>query len=266
MENVLDKCLTPTCEMIMNIMEIENALINTNHPDFVGSADSLLNLFKEENESLGSNEEQKTYSLFNRVKKDQQDSLEDFQIEGESEEPKIKAEDKQKNNLTQSQLQLEVDNQELKNSMFQNVFGYQSQDLVQPKRNRTDTTSKTGGISVFGGYEFSQPDKSNLPGVVLPDVPVTMRAAENQESARVVMETRVIQNLIHSYFQIVKTNISDLVPKTVMAFLINESRKIAQSELVSQIYKSGNIETLLVEDPMIVQNRINCRKVLLALR
>ena len=57
MENVLDKCLTPTCEMIMNIMEIENALINTNHPDFVGSADSLLNLFKEENESQGSNEE-----------------------------------------------------------------------------------------------------------------------------------------------------------------------------------------------------------------
>jgi hypothetical protein len=26
-------------------MEVENALINTNHPDFVGSADSLLNLF-----------------------------------------------------------------------------------------------------------------------------------------------------------------------------------------------------------------------------
>lgn len=71
MENVLDKCLTPTCEMIMNIMEIENALINTNHPDFVGSADSLLNLFKEENDSQGSNEEQKTYSLFNRGKKDQ---------------------------------------------------------------------------------------------------------------------------------------------------------------------------------------------------
>lgn len=51
MDNVLDKCLTPTCEMIMNILEIENALINTNHPDFVGSADSLLNLFKDEADS-----------------------------------------------------------------------------------------------------------------------------------------------------------------------------------------------------------------------
>ena len=54
-----------------------------------------------------------------------------------------------------------------------------------------------------------------------------MRASENQESARVIMETRVIQNLIYSYFTIVKKSISDFVPKTIMAFLINESRKIA---------------------------------------
>ena len=71
--------------MIMNLMEIENALINTNHPDFVGSADSLLNLFKEDAESQGSNEEQKTYSLFNRSKKEKKDELDDFQIEGEEE-------------------------------------------------------------------------------------------------------------------------------------------------------------------------------------
>jgi dynamin 1-like protein len=50
MEGVLDKCLTPTTEMIANLIEIENAHINTNHPDFVGSADSLLNLFQPEQE------------------------------------------------------------------------------------------------------------------------------------------------------------------------------------------------------------------------
>lgn len=72
-----------------------------------------------------------------------------------------------------------------------------------------------------------QPDKSNLPGIMLPFVPQTMRANEKQESARVIMETKIIQNLIHSYFNIVKTNISDMVPKSVMAFLVNESRRIA---------------------------------------
>jgi dynamin 1-like protein len=73
----------------------------------------------------------------------------------------------------------------------------------------------------------NQPDKSNLPGIVLANVPLVMRASENQESARVIMETKIIQNLIHSYFNIVKKNVSDMVPKSVMAFLINESRKIA---------------------------------------
>lgn len=41
------------------------------------------------------------------------------------------------------------------------------------------------------------------------------------------METRVIQNLISSYFNLVKKNIADLVPKTIMAFLVHESRQIA---------------------------------------
>lgn len=90
MENVLDKCLTPTCEMIMNIMEIENALINTNHPDFVGSADSLLNLFKDDGDSQNEDEEKKTYSLFNRKQKTDDDAdnamIDDFQVEGEDEE------------------------------------------------------------------------------------------------------------------------------------------------------------------------------------
>jgi dynamin 1-like protein len=83
MENVLDKCLTPTTEMIMNLMEIENANINTNHPDFVGSADSLLNLFQDDqnerpaydgnnsdrNQSqLDDDNDNKTYSLLSKRK------------------------------------------------------------------------------------------------------------------------------------------------------------------------------------------------------
>ncbi len=50
------------------------------------------------------------------------------------------------------------------------------------------------------------------------------------------METRVIQNLIYSYFNIVKKNIADLVPKTIMALLIRESARMAQSELVVKVY------------------------------
>jgi dynamin 1-like protein len=51
MENVLDKSLSPTTEMIQNLFEIENAMINTNHPDFVGAADAMLNLFEAQQDS-----------------------------------------------------------------------------------------------------------------------------------------------------------------------------------------------------------------------
>ena len=85
MEGVLDKCLTPTQDMVMNLMEIENANINTNHPDFVGSGDSVLNLFEPgADEAEGVTDESgqlvdKHFSLFGKDgrQKGQQD-LNDF--------------------------------------------------------------------------------------------------------------------------------------------------------------------------------------------
>lgn len=152
-------------------------------------------------------------------------------------------------------------NQELKNSMFQDVFGYETKEDTSLKHLQVNPPSITANPTTPAGFgNLALEDKSDLPAVILDQIPITMRANESQESARVVMETRVIQNLIFSYFNIVKKNISDLVPKTIMAFLVNESRKIAQSELVAQIYKSGDLESLLVEDPMVVETRNQCKK------
>ena len=50
------------------------------------------------------------------------------------------------------------------------------------------------------------------------------------------MEIRIIKNLIISYFNIVRKNLNDVVPKTVIAFLVNKTKNQAQRELVSQIY------------------------------
>ena len=70
MEAVLDKCLTPTTEMIANLIEIENAHINTNHPDFVGSADSLLNLFTTDQDPSGDDKPgPQNFSLMPQTKK-----------------------------------------------------------------------------------------------------------------------------------------------------------------------------------------------------
>jgi len=44
MEDVLQKCLFPTNEMIRHLIEIELGYINTNHPDFVGGTSALITI------------------------------------------------------------------------------------------------------------------------------------------------------------------------------------------------------------------------------
>ena len=49
-----------------------------------------------------------------------------------------------------------------------------------------------------------------------------------QSSPRANMETTIIKNLIISYFGTVRKTINDMVPKTVMAFLVNKSKNQAK--------------------------------------
>ena len=276
MESVLDKCLTPATENIMNLMEIENATINTNHPDFVGSADSLLNLFQDEQNSgpgmvksgrvadESGQPVNKTYSIMKKERREKgQQDLQDFNnIEETKQNTDLHSSQAPRDQSEQVMMNSNA-NQELKNSMFQDVFGYDSKGLQKSRMNEgsslpitTINTAYTSQLPIqaqIGGFMYE--DHSNLPAVILDQIPLKMRASAEQEGARVIMETKVIQNLIYSYFNIVKKNISDLVPKTIMAFLVNESRKIAQSELVAEIYKAGDLEALLVEDPMVVETR-----------
>jgi len=50
-------------------------------------------------------------------------------------------------------------------------------------------------------------------------------------------ETEIIKLLIASYFDIVRKNFLDMVPKTIMYFLVNHAKDNLQNELVSSLYR-----------------------------
>ena len=114
-------------------------------------------------------------------------------------------------------------------------------------------------------YQAEQNIHKGIRPVNLPRIPGFMRAS-GENSPRSMMETKIIKNLIHSYFNVVRKNVNDSVPKTIMAFLVNQVKKIAQRELVSQLYTERSMESLLEEDPLIGKKREACKKVLGALR
>jgi len=66
--------------------------------------------------------------------------------------------------------------------------------------------------------------------------PASLQAVQG-EGERDHMEVELIQTLLTSYFNIVRKNVQDTVPKTVMHFLVNCAKDNIQNELVSQLYR-----------------------------
>ena len=75
-------------------------------------------------------------------------------------------------------------------------------------------------------------------------------------SSREWMEINIIKNLMVSYFNVVKKTFCDMVPKTIMCFLVNKTKEISEQEMITHLYKSNeDVKKLLQEEPAISEKR-----------
>ncbi|ACI64781.1 dynamin GTPase, switch/motor protein [Thalassiosira pseudonana CCMP1335] len=110
-------------------------------------------------------------------------------------------------------------------------------------------TNKEGGTAMTPVRE---------PIVQLPQVPDTMRQTDAPPSDRERVETEIIKSLIDSYFSIVRKNYIDMVPKTIMYFLVNHVKDEMQNELVSELYREAEVGFLMKEAEDIAMRRKTC--------
>ena len=89
---------------------------------------------------------------------------------------------------------------------------------------------------------------------MLPSVPSVIRVNENPK-LREQTETDMIKRLIVSYFNVVKKNINDSVPKSIVTFLVNHSRNSCEKILVGNLYVEDKFEGLLLEQEYVIQDR-----------
>lgn len=80
------------------------------------------------------------------------------------------------------------------------------------------------------------------------------------------MELEIIRTLLKEYFSIIRKNITDSVPKSVMFFLVNKSKADLQSELVRALYKEELFEDLLKENEEVANKRKATMKMLKVLQ
>lgn len=129
------------------------------------------------------------------------------------------------------------------------------------------TEMNGGGIMNFifrGGKPAQAATDGNSNGppsiVHLPQVPDSMRQTDAPATDRERVEVEIIKSLIESYFDIVLKNFIDMVPKTIMYFLVNHVRDAMQNELVSELYRDAELGTILKEADDVAHRRETCEE------
>ncbi|KAL5966436.1 Dynamin-1-like protein [Taenia solium] len=113
--------------------------------------------------------------------------------------------------------------------------------------------------------EADSSDSANLSGFhATPDIQTQVQ--QHQLTATEKRDCDLISQLIRSYFQIVRKNILDSVPKAIMNFLVNYVKDNLQSELVSNLYKNDEYDGLLKESENVAQRRREASEMLRGLQ
>jgi len=80
------------------------------------------------------------------------------------------------------------------------------------------------------------------------------------------VEVEVIRRLVDSYFGIVRRNLADAVPKAVMHFMVNNTKRGLQQHLIQQLYREELLGDLLAEREDVMAQRRACKEALGALQ
>ncbi|KAI5780821.1 Dynamin central region-domain-containing protein [Geopyxis carbonaria] len=77
-------------------------------------------------------------------------------------------------------------------------------------------------------------------------------------SERENIEVEVIKLLIQSYYRIVQRTMIDMVPKAIMLQLVQLTKEEMQKELLENLYKSDELDSLLKESEYTIRRRKEC--------
>ncbi|KAI6655244.1 Dynamin-1-like protein isoform X2 [Oopsacas minuta] len=138
-----------------------------------------------------------------------------------------------------------------------------------PPPAQTQGSSSSGLFGYFGkaGGEDMEPPQDTIEHEATASS--LSQKTENVSLSITEKNTRdcaIIQQLIDSYFNIVRKNILDSIPKTVMHFLVNFVKDNIQNQLVVHLYKPSVYESLLKEAEYVTDRREEVSSMLDALR
>lgn len=327
--DLLRERLGPTIKYVESLIEIQQAYINTNHPNFLGAAKAMSIVVEERKRQKDQQKElesksklrlaserilNKKFNNSNNTNNDEnEEAVDDVNDDDEDirdidinqVDDVIKPVHKHKrsnSNQTNYSIRSEStnNNHQLQNESYLNYFFgkdpiiHQQQQQTQAQLHPTpfkfphpqDTTLQFNNNFIHNGsgsintgmknlnldeppYNHTQqhqpPFLSNGNGSTMSingESNFETDESINELSEREQLECELIRRLIISYFSIVREQIQDQVPKSIMCLLVNYIKMNIQNRLVVKLYNESLFDELLKEDETIQLERSKCLKLL----
>lgn len=122
----------------------------------------------------------------------------------------------------------------------------------------TPPKSPTGWMSAAKEALGMTSNTSKRKAVSLPEPPQTLRVT-GPKSERERVEVEITRSLVTSYFNIVKHNLQDFTPKSIMNFLVNRVQSGLQQFLIRTLYREELFDEIMKEREDMAQRRQRCK-------
>ncbi|XP_012572460.2 dynamin-related protein 3A-like [Cicer arietinum] len=248
--NFLREGLEPSENMITHIIEMEMDYINTSHPNFIGGSKAL--------EAAAQQTKSSTVSLpVSKVK----DSLESDRAPASERSGKSRSILARHPNgvMADHGVRAASDADKVVHSGTTGGSSWGISSIFGGGDNRVsvkeDTTSKPHNDPVQSLQSFST--------IHLREPPQVLRPSE-RSSETLAVEIAVTKLLLRSYYEIVRKNVEDLIPKAIMHFLVNNTKRELHNVFIANLYRDDLFEEMLQEPNEIAVKRKRCRELLRA--
>ena len=273
--------LRPTTEFIHTLVEIDSSYVNTAHPDFVGGTRALHEMM-EKMVAVAEEKAEKEYEAKRQQRQIQQaeqaalqaaraaarqhQEMQQQSSHAGGHMPASRQQQQQQRNA-QSDSEQPDNRRHGPGGLLSNIFGggRRKEERKDEKpaveiSNPYNTMHVQGKDNRFGPV---QPEESSLrplapferkESIHLNEVPgnITMK---DELSRKEHYETEMIRSVLYSYFDILRQNMMDTIPKDVMHLLVNNVCSTLESVLVRELYQPQLLGELLEEDSNVAGQR-----------
>ncbi|KAL6545829.1 Dynamin-related protein 3A [Orobanche gracilis] len=243
--NFLREGLEPSETMIGHIIEMEMDYINTSHPNFVGGS--------------------KAVEMALQLSKSSR--LQPMEDTGDSE----KAPNSDRSLKSRAIIGRQV------NGIVSEHGNRPTGDAERTGPSASNSGATWGMSSLFGGHDnptsvkenstskpFHEPVQSmnqSFSTIYLIEPPCVLRPIETHTDQE-VGEITITKLLLKSYYDIVRKNIEDSVPKAIMHFLVNHTKRELHNVFIQKLYRENLFEEILLEPDEISMKRKHTRETL----